>query len=57
MYFIKTSSASVPPGALYTRLSIGDMSDCRMDCRISMTVARWTSCMEVKPVSLDSLSL
>jgi hypothetical protein len=40
MYFISTSRASVPPGAPYRRLSIGDMSDCRMDWRISMTVAR-----------------
>jgi hypothetical protein len=52
MYFIRTSKASVPPGALYTRLSIGDMSDCRMDCRISMTAARWISYRMVKPVSL-----
>lgn len=43
MYFIRTSNASVPPGAPYIRLSIGDMSDARMDCRISMTVARWAS--------------
>jgi len=44
MYFIRTSNASVPPGAPYIRLSIGDMSDWRMDCRISMTTERWTSC-------------
>jgi hypothetical protein len=43
MYFISTSSASVPPGALYSRLNIGDMSAWRIDWRISMTVARWTS--------------
>jgi hypothetical protein len=40
MYFINTSNASVPPGALYIRLSIGDMSDWRMDCRISITIAK-----------------
>lgn len=40
MYFIKTSRASVPPGALYIRLRIGDMSDCRIDWRISITTAR-----------------
>jgi hypothetical protein len=56
MYFIKTSNASVPPGAPYMRLSIGDMSDWRMDWRISITAARWTSCV-VRPVSLVSLSL
>lgn len=39
-YFIKTSSASVPPSELYIRPSIGDMSDCFMDWRISTTVAR-----------------
>jgi hypothetical protein len=52
MYFIRTSNASVPPEALYTRLSIGDISDCRMDWRISMTAARWISYRAVKPVSL-----
>lgn len=57
MYFISTSSASVPPGALYIRLSIGDMSDCRIDCRISITVARWVSYQTVKVVSLVSLSM
>jgi hypothetical protein len=44
MYFIRTSTASVPPGEVYIRLSIGDMSDCRIDCRISITAARWVSC-------------
>lgn len=43
MYFMSTSKASVPPGALYIRPNIGDMSAWRMDWRISMTVARWTS--------------
>jgi hypothetical protein len=52
IYFINTSSASVPPGALYIRLSIGDMSACRIDWRISMTVARDSSCSVVRPVSL-----
>jgi hypothetical protein len=47
MYFIRTSNAAVPPGALYIRLSIGDMSDCRMDWRISITVARWVSYVAV----------
>lgn len=43
MYFIRTSNASVPPGALYNRLSIGDMSDARIDWRISITTARYAS--------------
>lgn len=54
IYFMSTSSASVPPGELYIWLNIGDMSAWRMDCRISITVAKWTSCSEtqVSPVSL-----
>lgn len=52
IYFINTSSASVPPGALYIRLSIGDMSDCRIDWRISMTVASDNSYDVVRPISL-----
>jgi hypothetical protein len=52
MYFMRTSNASVPPGALYTRPSIGDISDARIDCKISMTAARWSSYRLVKPVSL-----
>lgn len=40
IYFIRTSNASGPPGELYIRLSIGDISAWRMDWRISMTVAR-----------------
>lgn len=51
IYFINTSKASVPPGALYMRLSSGDMSDCRIDWRISITVARCTSYWIVKPRS------
>ena len=43
-YFIKTSSSSVPPSEPYILLSMGDMSDCFVDCRISTTVARCTSC-------------
>lgn len=31
IYFMSTSNASVPPGALYMRLNMGDMSACRMD--------------------------
>jgi hypothetical protein len=54
---MRTSSASVPPWAVYRRLSIGDMSDCRIDCRISITAARWTSYVVVKLVSLVSLPL
>lgn len=57
MYFISTSRASVPPGALYSRVSIGDMSACRMDCRISMTMARYVSCSGVEHVSLVSLGV
>lgn len=52
MYFIRTSNASVPPGALYNRLSIGDMSDCRIDWRISITVARYASYVTARQVSL-----
>jgi hypothetical protein len=40
----------VPPGALYMRLSIGDISDCRIDWRISITVAR---CMSYRTVKLE----
>lgn len=54
MYFMRTSKVSVPPGALYRRLSIGDMSDCRIDCRISITAARCTSYSAVEQVSLIS---
>jgi hypothetical protein len=54
MYFINTSNASVPPGAPYMRLSIGDMSDARIDWRISMTAPRWTS-YNVRQISLVSL--
>jgi hypothetical protein len=55
MYFIRTSSDSVPPWALYMRLSIGDMSDCRIDWRISMTAARYASysVVEQSASSLD----
>jgi hypothetical protein len=56
MYFINTSSASVPPGAPYMRLSMGDMSDARIDWRISMTAPRWTS-YNMRQVSLVSLPL
>jgi hypothetical protein len=48
IYFMSTSSASVPPGELYIWLNIGDMSAWRMDWRISMTVAKWTSCGVVR---------
>jgi hypothetical protein len=51
MYFMSTSKASVPPGALYMRPNMGDISDCRMDWSISMTVARWISYWPVKPPS------
>ena len=42
-YFIKTSRSSVPPSELYILLSMGDISDCFVDCSISTTVARCTS--------------
>jgi hypothetical protein len=55
MYFIRTSNAAVPPGALYIRLSIGDMSDWRMDWRISITVARWVSYVAVNMSAVSVL--
>lgn len=42
-YFISTSSVSGPPSLPYIRLSMGDMSDCLMDWRISTTVPRCIS--------------
>ena len=43
-YFIRTSRASGPPSEPYILLSIGDISDCLIDCNVSTTVARCTSC-------------
>ena len=43
-YFIRTSRASGPPSEPYILLSIGDISDCLIDCSVSTTVARCTSC-------------
>ena len=43
-YFIRTSSVSGPPSEPYIRLSIGDISDCLIDCSVSTTVARCISC-------------
>jgi len=43
-YFISVSRTSEPPSDLYIRLKMGDISDCRMDWRISITVARCVSC-------------
>jgi len=42
-YFINTSRLSIPPSDLYIRPSIGDISDCLIDCSISTTVAKCTS--------------
>lgn len=42
-YFIKTSRTSTPPSDSYILLSMGDISDCLRDWRISTTVARCTS--------------
>ena len=39
-YFINTSRVSTPPADLYILFSIGDISDCLVDCNISTTVAR-----------------
>jgi hypothetical protein len=54
IYFMSTSSASVPPGELYIWLNIGDISAWRMDWRISVTVAKWTSCGVVRHKSAQS---
>lgn len=43
-YFIRTSRVSGPPSEPYILLSMGDMSDCLIDCSVSTTVARCTSC-------------
>ncbi len=45
-YFMSTSTDSAPPSDLYIRPSIGDISDCLIDWRISTTVAKWTSYTE-----------
>ena len=42
-YFISTSKVSGPPSELYILLSIGDISDCLIDCSVSTTVARCRS--------------
>lgn len=51
MYFISTSRTSVPPSDSYMRFSIGDISDCRIDWSISITVA---SCISYKCAQISS---
>ena len=46
-YFMSVSQTSEPPSDWYIRCRRGVISDCRMFCRISVTVARCMACRAV----------